>query len=276
MEVSLDKNEHTGTEIPDTKWLNAILKSVDTPSTRINGIQLPGFPVAETQTRTIQDGATEAMLRGAFKLYSHVKDAAARNNTPLTADTKVLDFGCGWGRIARFFLREIKKENLFGAEALHELAKACNETFISDNFFTIDQQGSLPFENASFNLVFANSVFSHLTVELNLHWLNEIHRVLDDRGMAMLTIINEDTYTTMADSHQGDWLKKLGFEKEESLARLANGEFLWNSTNRQGNLEGYGFAAIPLSWIEAHWSDKFKIVEYIHDYSQCIVVLEKQ
>lgn len=156
------------------------------------------------------------------------------------------------------------------------MAKACRDTFQSANFLRIDQQGELPIDDGSFDIVFANSVFSHLTVELNLHWLAEIHRVLDTKGMAMLTIINEDTFKNMLDSHQKDWLKKLGFKKEQSLQQLADGEFLWNTTNRQGNLEGYGFAAIPLSWIEANWSDKFKIVETIHDYTQCIVVLEKR
>ena len=263
-------------DISDQEWLDAVLNSVTNQGTSIGTIQLPGFPEKETQTITIQDGATENMLRGAFKLYSHVKAAAARNNSSLNANTRVLDFGCGWGRIARFFLREVDKKNLYGAEAVPALAQACNETFESDQFLTIDQQGTLPFEDKQFDLVFANSVFSHLTLELNLHWLTEIHRVLDSKGMAMLTIINEDTFTSMIDSHQADWLKKIGFDKEQTLNELSDGKFIWKSTNRQGNLEGYGFAAIPMSWIEANWSDKFRIVETISDYSQCVVVLEKR
>jgi len=263
-------------QISDSDWLDAVLDSVSNPKATIGEIQLPGFPEKETQTITIQDGATENMLRGAFKLYSHVKDAAARNGSPLNKDTRVLDFGCGWGRIARFFLREIDKKNLHGAEALSELAAACNKTFDSDQFLTIDQQGDLPFEDKKFDIVFANSVFSHLTLELNLSWVEEIHRVLDDKGMAMLTIIDEEIFTRMIESKQKDWLEKVGFNKEQNLAELDKGEFIWKSTNRQGNLEGYGLAAIPLSWIEANWSDKFRVVEYIHDYTQCVVVLEKR
>jgi len=182
------------------------------------------------------------------------------------------------------FLKKKHRQLLFRMEQLKTCSavllnfihKACNQTFDSDQFLTIDQQGDLPFEDKKFDLVFANSVFSHLTLELNLAWLAEIHRVLDDKGMAMLTIIDEQIYTRMINSDQRGWLEKVGFEKEQNLAELDKGEFIWKSTNRQGNLEGYGLAAIPLSWIEANWSDKFRVVEYIHDYTQCVVVLEKR
>jgi len=41
----------------------------------------------------------------------------------LTPETHVLDFGCGWGRIIRFFLKDIDPARLHGTDVFEEMVE---------------------------------------------------------------------------------------------------------------------------------------------------------
>lgn len=262
-------------QITDNEWCDVIINSVKESNPRFGDIELPAFPEERIQNLTIKDGASPAMLKGACKLYGHVKSACSDLNQPINADTKILDFGCGWGRIARFFQKETSLENIYGVEVLPELTAACESTFKTGNFHTIEQTGTLPFESNTFDVAFANSVFSHLDVELNMSWLAEIERVLKPGGVAALTIIDTDKYKQMANSGSA-WFESLGIDGEDTLQKLDSGEFVWATTNRTGELEGYGLSFIPIDWINANWTDKMDLVQVNTDYSQSVVVLQKR
>jgi len=260
--------------ITDSEWCEAIIKSVGDEGISIGGIELPRFPEERLQNLTIQSGASEVMLRGASTLYSHVKNACQDLGRPLNTDTTILDFGCGWGRIARFFLKEIDVDNIHGVEVLEELAEACKASFKTENFHTIKQTGLLPFESNLFDVVFANSVFSHLNVDLNIHWLNELERVLKPGGVAALTVIDIEKYEKMSASGS-EWFASLGINDETTREKLSSGEFVWVTTNRQGELDGYGLTFIPIDWIKENWTHNMKFVDVNQDYSQSIVILQK-
>jgi len=273
-EKILDNSEHFKGSISERDWCEAIIRSAREPGYSIGGIELPNFPEERLQNLTIKDGASESMLRGANKLYQHVKSACSDLNQPVNADTKILDFGCGWGRIVRFFLKEIDINNIYGVEVLQELAEACESTFNTKNFHTIEQSGSLPFEDGMFDVVFANSVFSHLNVDLNMHWLNEIERVTKPGGVAALTIIDTEKFESMSKSGS-QWFESLGVDCDSTREKLNSGEFIWVSTNRTGSLDGYGLTFIPVDWINENWTGNMKVVNVNRDYSQSIVVLQK-
>lgn len=261
--------------ISDDDWFAAVEQSLTNPNLRIGDIALPGFPEKDIVDLTISNGTSINMLRSAFALYSTLKKYAAKYGQPLSQDSTVLDFGCGWGRIARFFLREIPLENLYGVDVVPTLVRACKATFRSPNFRAIRQKGRLPHKTASFDIVFANSVFSHLNEKLNLKWVREIRRVLKPGGLAMLTIITEDKFELMSVGSK-DWIDSLEFDKETLKAELNDGKLSWISTGRkQRKLTGYGIAVIPHTWIEANWSDSFSVLEMDEEQSQAIVVLQK-
>lgn len=260
--------------LSDGEWCEAIVSNIG-KNAEVNGIQLPGYPDETTQSVTTFLGASESMMRGAFQLYKHVKLACEQHSRPINTDTRVLDFGCGWGRILRFFLKDASLSNLYGVELLDELTQACRQTFDSENFHTIKNDGSIPHPDSSFDVVFANSVFSHLDEELNLHWVKEIHRVLKDDGVAVLTIIDQKKYTNMLTTNK-DWMVSLGANSSETRQSLSEGELVWKNTNRKNELEGYGLAFVPVSWVLKNWSHLFQLQEARDNYSQCVLVLKKQ
>jgi len=261
--------------INDKDWLQAILDSLKTSDLKVDGIALPSFPDADVSDLTITNGRSEAMLKGAFALYSHVKRASATHGRPLEANSQVLDFGCGWGRIARFFLREIPLENLYGVDVVPKLIEVCRDTFNSENFTAISQTGTLPFSDATFDIAFANSVFSHLDEALNLSWMREIHRVLQPGGLAMLTIIDPKKFVIMADGAK-DWMDKIGVDVKQTQKDIEAAGFYWHTTQRKGELTGYGLAVITPDWIAKNWGEEFEVLETIEDYHQMILVLKKR
>lgn len=260
-------------EISDEAWFEAILKSVSGP-VEINGIMLPGFPDERLRGWVVANGTSEGMLRLAFKMYNHVKTLSKKYDVPFDHTTKILDFGVGWGRIARFFLREIAINNLYGVDVLKPLTDACKKDFGTENFSSIEQNGGrLNFENDEFDIIFANSVFSHLTEALNKSWYEEIARVLKPGGIACLTIIDKNKFDIMVEGNSA-YYQGFNIDSEDMKKAFAKGKLKWFTTKRVGQLEGYGLTFVPQKWIKKNWTS-LSLREFVEDYSQTIVVLTK-
>jgi SAM-dependent methyltransferase len=97
----------------------------------------------------------------------------------------VLDFGCGCGRVTRYW------ESFPGAVAGSDVnARAIDWCRENLGFAAFERNALAPplaFEAASFDLVYALSVFTHLTADLQLAWRDEMLRVLRPGGVLLLT-----------------------------------------------------------------------------------------
>ena len=257
----------------DGEWLEAVIESVDRPGIEIDGVTLPGFPSARVAGQTVADGMSRRMLTHASAMHATIRDTAARHGLRLGRDTKVLDFGTGFGRIARFFLREVARRNLHGVDVVPNLVQACRETFGSDTFDVIEQRGTLPHADGTFDLVFANSVFSHLTEELNLAWFAQIMRTLRPGGLAALTIIDAGKFERFV-KVGGPYFESLRIDPDAARPAIGRGEMLWFTTSRKGPLEGYGYAVVPQAWVRANWRAA-EVLEFDESMPQTLVWLRK-
>ena len=89
---------------------------------------LPSLPDAETQ-RAFIGSEGDLALREAFRAYQLIRRIADRWGRPVARDTRILDFGCGWGRTIRFFMRDASTSNLHGVDLTKqaiELSRATN------------------------------------------------------------------------------------------------------------------------------------------------------
>jgi hypothetical protein len=89
--------------LSDEEWL-AILEA-STKRRKQRGILLPGFPDRELQVATVGN-ANLRTINEAFCFYSFVRNTCASLGTSIGHHTRILDFGVGWGRIVRCFLRD--------------------------------------------------------------------------------------------------------------------------------------------------------------------------
>jgi ubiquinone/menaquinone biosynthesis C-methylase UbiE len=118
---------------------------------------------------------------------------------------RVLDVGCGTGRMARPLTEYLKGGSYDGIDIVAPAVKWCQKTFtpryphfhfhfadIHNTAYnpTGSHQASeyhFPFEHASFDFVFLTSVFTHLLPQHMENYLAEVARVLKQGGRCLVT-----------------------------------------------------------------------------------------
>jgi hypothetical protein len=153
----------------DAEWLEVLARAIEHRAYR--GVVLPGFPPTEVQVSVVGSSGART-LSEAFDFYRAVKQAASRYDQGLGENSTVLDFGCGWGRIIRLFLREIPAERLHGVDVDAELVALCRERVRYGHYTVIAPVPPLAVAPDTVDLVYAYSVFSHLPEALHLRWIN--------------------------------------------------------------------------------------------------------
>lgn len=107
-------------------------------------------------------------------------------NLPETG-MRVLDWGCGCGRLARFWAAEADKVELFGCDINPTLVSWCQDNIPFGRFSVSPFDPPLTYADGSFDLLYGISVFTHLTFDEHYLWMREIHRLLAPHGVAVLT-----------------------------------------------------------------------------------------
>ena len=86
---------------------------------------LPSLPADEVQCRFTGASGDDTM-REAFSFYSLVKSLVSQHRAKPVES--VLEFGCGWGRIIRWFLHDIEPDRLWGIDCMPEAIELCRST----------------------------------------------------------------------------------------------------------------------------------------------------
>lgn len=103
---------------------------------------------------------------------------------------RVLDFGCGAGRVLRQFLPEAGSAEFWGCD-IDQPSIGWMRDHLSPplRVFANEESPPLPHPDGHFDLVYTLSVFTHLTDSWS-SWLLELHRVLANGGLLIATFIN--------------------------------------------------------------------------------------
>jgi SAM-dependent methyltransferase len=93
----------------------------------------------------------------------------------------VLDFGCGCGRTSRHWQRPVH-----GTDIRPELVDWCQE-HLPGVYSVNEPEPPTQYPDSSFDVVYAVSVFTHLTVDRQEQWLAEFARIIRPGGLLLLT-----------------------------------------------------------------------------------------
>jgi ubiquinone/menaquinone biosynthesis C-methylase UbiE len=119
---------------------------------------------------------------------------------------RVLDFGCGAGRMTRWLADVATTCEIWGTDISAEHVAWCdlhlNPPF---NFVTTTTLPHLPFEDRTFDLIYAGSVFSHID-DLAKTWLLELRRVLRPGGMLYITVLEKHSIDVLPKKMREPWL----------------------------------------------------------------------
>jgi SAM-dependent methyltransferase len=257
----------------DEAWLAAHVDRYRDPNaTVLSG--LPGFPSDEIQRNTTGQ-AGEATLREAFVFYQDCLRGFQQYGEPLSSESRLLDFGVGWGRVIRFFQREFGRKDLFGIDVDPDLIGLCKETFGGENFLTCAPLPPTPFPDRYFRAVVGCSVFSHLSEEACHRWMEEFHRLVEPGGIVALTTRGRfffDYCEGLADAPDGYGraLSSMFEDFGDARARYDAGQFVHSSKGgvagggaRSGNF--YGETFIPCEYAGKSWAHLFTLVEFLDD-----------
>lgn len=104
---------------------------------------------------------------------------------------RMLDWGCGCGRVTAHFFADGRVSEVYGTDIDGEATSWCEKAFPRGHFQKTGLYPPLPFPDAHFDLVVAYSVFTHLERGAQKAWLGEMRRVLAPGGLLLATVHGE-------------------------------------------------------------------------------------
>ena len=146
----------------------------------------PSFPSEEVQRQFVGSAFRDAMME-ALRFYNLVHEGMNSSRFRRCSGRNYLDFGCGWGRFSRLFLRDFPPEDMFGVDIDEEMIAFCAGANLPGKYKVINQSG-LELEPSSFRLVTAYSVFTHLPPKSFAYWLDQIARIMAPGAILALTV----------------------------------------------------------------------------------------
>jgi SAM-dependent methyltransferase len=250
---------------------------------------VPVLPPKELQEHYTGFSGLPTLLE-AFEFYSTLKQLHRQYARQKLEDcSAILDYGCGWGRVIRFFLKEIEPARLFGADPIEDVIELCKRTNPWCQFQLIDTEPPTPFADETFDFIYAFSVFSHLSEDYHKRILRELHRILRPGGLLMVTTHGREYITQCAEARLTVDPASLppsvaaslqSFrDPDKALDDYDQGRYCFGSLAHLVGWEYWGDTAISKAYASTQWGPLFKFVDYVDDRKRCsqnIIVARKE
>jgi len=226
----------------------------------------PKGPVPPDNLRKrVHGDANLLQFEAAGKLISSDIYTTINEFMALGEKDRILDFGCGSGRVMRYFHNFASESQYFGTDVDGEAISWCQQNLADIGRFEVNGAlPPLPFEDAFFDFVYSISVFTHLPEEMQFQWLDELRRVTRAGGYLLLTAHGQNLFQGVSTDVQRKFQKK-GF-----YYVVGNGT--------EGLPEFYQTSFHTQKYIREQWGKFFDITKFIEKgimFRQDLIICRK-
>ena len=167
-------------------------------------------------------------------------------------ERRVLDFGCGAGRTLRQFAASAAHAACFVGCDIHLDSVRWVARHLNPPFGAVrnGERPPLPFPDQTFDLIYAMSVFSHLS-ETSTAWLLELRRVLRPSGLLIATVPGPARWAQRQIASPAPPIEDLGRHVDH------HGDNFYDSHGPHVYFSEW--------WIREHWGRAFEIITVVDD-----------
>ena len=152
-----------------------------------------GLPLPHARLRA-QVGPLHAdadfFLRSGKHTAELIRDVVREAGSSLDQFEALLDWGCGCGRVLRHW-SDLSSTRVCGCDITPKMVEWCNDHLPFVEATVNGLSPPLPYRDSSFDLVYAFSVMTHLSEELQRAWVAECKRVLKPGGFFVFSTLGE-------------------------------------------------------------------------------------
>jgi SAM-dependent methyltransferase len=145
------------------------------------------LPSSIQRTRVIgNDDEFGFRLTGATDFGRLARAVEVFSGRPMEAFESILDWGVGCGRVARYATKRVPARAFSGCDVDEENVRWCREN-LPGTYHHTPMFPPLPFPEASYDLVYGISVFTHFKEALQDAWLADLRKILVPGGICLVT-----------------------------------------------------------------------------------------
>jgi SAM-dependent methyltransferase len=247
------------------------------PATHLTARVVGGTPLVEF----VRNGVVDAM-----RVHRCLLEAGFDFAQP----ARVLDFGCGCGRLLTVMARHADTLELCGTDVDEDAIRFCTESFDFARFQPLPIAPPSHYPDQSFDAIYGYSVFTHLDERGTDAWIAELARITKPGGLVVLTtggrrfiehwlspdrpetVPTPEAFRAALPALERDGFaffpyRKLDTEDQRNQALFAS----WD-------LERYGMTFILEPYIRTHWLEQFELLAFhpAPDNWQDFVVLRRK
>jgi SAM-dependent methyltransferase len=239
---------------------------------------IDGLPVPPRSLFAGYGASSEVYLSSGREHHQAMMRILSSSGWELAETNSILDFGCAGGRMIRCLKDVAVGREIWGVDIRAEHILWCQQHLSPPfRFATTTTYPHLPFEDNSFALIYAGSVFTHIG-DLEDTWLLELRRILRPGGLIYATVHDNHAISVILSCQQGDWLHGSALHRQvcELEARynfLKQGFGMMSITLEPGNAQVFH----DRDYLRKRWG-QFLTIHSFHDEAygyQTAVVMSK-
>ena len=206
-------------------------------------------PPDHLQVRQVGSVWGERFYPAGREMFVQIEEAFAAAGRSLSTAKRVLDFGCGCGRVLRSFAEVPHSGEIWGCD-IDEESIQWNQNHLAHlaQFVANPTMPPSSFADGFFDAIYSVSVFTHLPEDMQTAWAQEMHRVLEPGGVLVASFHGEHYWN----------------RDPEVAAEVKATGFAYRTGAITEGLPGFYMVAYhSIEYITREWSEWFEVLAHL-------------